>query len=253
MRKFAPVSVVVLAVALTPCVAAEAPPTLPSKIGYTFYLDGKRVGRADVRVIHDGDALRFESKLRVDNGPASIELSTRAEADPETFALRSFSCEGTKGGEPASSSVTVQGDSAFGLVTWGGEKSPRGRRVTPGPMVVWEDWAMELEILLARQQARELEPKTRGLLLASNFSTAKVLLGYSGEVLVESDHGSMTARKLLVAIQGGEPYESMIDPKLGIPVYIRFPGVKAEAFLDEFFGDNPVSRYAAASGPSPRR
>jgi hypothetical protein len=215
---------------------------------------GKRVGRSDVRVVKTADALRFESKVRVNDGVATIELNTRTEADPRTYALRTFTYEGTKGGQPVSCSVTVQGDSAFGSVAMGGPKQPRRSRVTPGPMVVWEDWVMDLEILLALQEARKVDNTSkRGLLLAGSYASAMVTLGYTGEVVVESAEKSMTVRKLVVAIQGGGPFESLVDPKRGVPVYIHFPGIQAEVFLDDFFGDNPVPKYSpAADAPNPR-
>jgi hypothetical protein len=55
----------------------------------------------------------------------------------------------------------------------------------------------------------------------------------------------MTARKLVVIIRGAEPFESHVDPARGVPVYIRFPTSQAEAFLDEVFGENPVTFYSA--------
>jgi hypothetical protein len=54
----------------------------------------------------------------------------------------------------------------------------------------------------------------------------------------------MTARKLIVIISGAEPFESHVDPVRGVPVYIRFPTSQAEAFLDEVFGENPVTYYS---------
>lgn len=237
------------AVALTIAVAyaplAGAAESLPSKVAYTFYARGERVGRSEVRITRGAEALRFASKVWVSNGEAVIELSTRTEADPRTYALRSFAYEGSKGGTTVAASVTVRADSVFGFVAMGGSRESRRARVAPTPAVVWEDWVMELEILLALQQERAFKTaSTRGLLLAGSYSAAQVTLGYTGEAVVESSNRSMTTRKLLVAIEGGEPFESFVDPKRGVPVYIHFPGIRAEVFLDDFFGDNPVSRYS---------
>jgi hypothetical protein len=245
MRRLAASRLVPPLLALLFPAAAGAADPLPGTLDYTFFVRGKRVGGAHVRVAEDARALRFQSTLTVDDGTVTIELSTRTEADPRTYALRRFSFEGTKGGAKVGASVTVDGDSAYGVVSKGETKSPRKQRVTPSPMVVWEDWVMELEVLLALQQAREFAPRTRGLLLASSYATAQVTLGYTGEAVVESAERSLAARKLLVAIAGGEPFESMVD-SVGVPVYIHFPGVRAEVFLDDFFGDNPVSRYSEA-------
>ena len=106
---------------------------------------------------------------------------------------------------------------------------------------------MDLEILLGLEQAREFQnPITRGLLLAGSFATAKVTLGFTGEVSVDASDRSTVARKLMVGIEGGQPFESLIDSERGIPVYIGFPGIGAEVFLNDFFGDNPVSRLRPA-------
>ncbi|MCI0451024.1 MAG: hypothetical protein L0Z51_01385 [Candidatus Latescibacteria bacterium] len=224
---------------------ARADTSLPPHAGYSFYVQGQKVGRCDVVIRQDERALRFESTLRVDNGGAVIELVTKAEADPRTYALRSFSYQGTKGGIPAAASMTVTRDSVAGWFSMDGRKKSHRRIANPGPPIVWEDWAMELEILLALQQARAFKnPSTRALVLAGSFSSTVVTLGFTGEALVESADRSLTARKLLVGFEGGEPFESLIDPKLGIPVYIHFPGINAEAFLESFFGDNPSPRYS---------
>ena len=218
--------------------------TLPKTARYTFFLRGERVGQSEVRITESADVLRMETKFRVANGQSVTELSTRTEADPRTYALRTFSYRGTKGGTPVAMSATLDGDSVFGWTQRGDTKTAQRREVTPRPMVIWEDWAMDLEILLALQQAREFKnPSTRGLLLAGSYSSSNVTLGFTGEVAVESGTRSGTGRKLMVAIQGGDPFESRIDLEKGVPMYIRFPGVGAEIFWDEFFGENPVPQY----------
>jgi hypothetical protein len=241
------VCALVLTLATGPAESAKLPP----RLGYSFYLAGRPVGRCDVQIRTEGDALRFESKLRVDTRGNRVELSTRAEADARTYALRSFSYRGTKAGIPVASNVTVQGDSLIGSTSSGGRTHRHRVFLTPGPVVVWEDWAMELEILLGLQQAREnRNPSTRALLLANSYSVGEVVLGFTGEALAESATRSMSARKLAVQIEGGDPYECLIDPERGIPVYLRFPALKAEVFLDDFFGDNPTPKYQPAPPPA---
>ncbi len=251
MGNFATARAAVLILALVTSTAEAAAEGLPSKLAYTFYLRGSRVGQASVTIQEKGEVLRLESKLHVETAKARLELSTHTEADPKTFALRSFAYEGVKGKDTVATSVTVLGDSVYGFTATNGKRQPQARRVNPHPILVWEDWVPDIEILLALQQAREFKnPSTRGLLLAGSYASSIVTVGYSGEVVVESATKSMVARKLLVAIQGGDPFESLIDPKRGVPVYIRFPGIGAEIFLDDFFGDNPISRYKTPESPA---
>jgi hypothetical protein len=104
---------------------------------------------------------------------------------------------------------------------------------------------MELEILLAQTQAASKHPSdTYGLIFAGSFLPADLVAGYTGDVLVEAGDRSLAARKLEVVIRGSNPFFSHVDPVRGIPVYIEFPSVRVEAFLEEVFGENPVTRFA---------
>jgi len=93
------------------------------------------------------------------------------------------------------------------------------------------------------QAASTERTKTYGVLFPSTFTPATVTLGYSGDVLVEAGARSMTARKLVIILSGAAPYESHVDPKTGVPVYIRFPQSETEIFLDKIFGENPITYY----------
>jgi hypothetical protein len=225
--------------------APSPSPALPKNLGYTFYVNGRPVGRTDIRVSQSAEAIRFESHTRVVIGPNAVELTCRTEADPKTFAVRTFSYEGTKGGTPVATRVHVLGDSVYGFVTTAGERRDRARKLAYPRALVFEDWIVELQIVLAQTQAQSTHVSdTYALVSADSFLPKDLVMGYTGEVLVEAGPRSMTARKLAVSIAGGAPFESHIDPARGVPVYIRFPGVRAEMFLDELFGDSPVSYFA---------
>ncbi|MDH4037449.1 MAG: hypothetical protein OEX18_07285 [Candidatus Krumholzibacteria bacterium] len=219
---------------------------LPPRVGYTIYVDGVRVGHSTVTIAREEQAVRLASQTRVELGPNVIDLKSEAVADPATFVVREFSFSGTKGGMAAACHVEVRGDSATGWVqnTMSDQRRPRGE-FNPGGFVVWEDWVMELEILFAlRQAAAPRNPDNYRLLFANSFLTTDVAIGYTGEVAIESDSRSVVGRKLEVAMSGGEPFESHVDPATGIPLYLRFPGTRTEIFRDDFFGDTPPVRYS---------
>jgi hypothetical protein len=219
----------------------------PRSFNYSFYVSGQRVGGAAVRVAEDPSRLLLESTYKVTLGESVIDLKTRTEADPKTFAVRRFSYEGTRGGLPAQGAIAIEGDSAFFFSAKSGDRPRKRRRIQPAPIVLWEDWVPDLQILLARQAVEPTSPTETGLLLASAFIPSTVIFGYTGEVALESRTSSMVGRKLEVLIQGGAPFESYVDPKRGVPVCIRFPATATEIFLDEFYGENPTTLYRPAS------
>ena len=223
---------------------ASAAVAVPKNLGYTFYVDGEPVGRSDIRITQTPETLTFDSKTRVLTGLSVIDLTAHTVADARTFLIRDFSLEGTKGEHRMICEVHVVGDSAYGFIDIGdGPKDKRLKLLYP-QTVVFEDWVMELEVLMALAQSRSNHRSDNyGMVFATSFMPSDVLMGFTGEVLVEAGTRSMAARKLVISIRGADPFESRVDPVRGVPVYIRFPLVRAEAFLDEVFGENPVSYF----------
>jgi hypothetical protein len=253
MRNFAHLTLSLLIACPLASIASAG--TLPSALGYSLYVDGVRVGHSGMKIKQDGKTLRFESRTRVELGPNIIELTSRTEADPATFEIRRFSFEGTKGGMPTAGEIVLCGDSATGWLqsTSSTERHPRAQ-VNRGGFIVFEDWVMDLEVLLAlRQAAAPANPTTYRILFANSLVPADLVAGFTGEAMVETDTRSLTARKLEIYLFGGTPFVSHVDPASGLPVYLHFPGTRTEAFRDDFFGDKPMSRYpASGSGASAR-
>jgi hypothetical protein len=222
---------------------AHADP-LPKTLGYTFYVRGEPAGRADIKITRTAKDLVFESKTRVLNNYAVLAYTSRTVADPKTYLVRDFHLEGTKGDYPMSCEAHLRADSAYGYVETSGTLADKRVQMKTNPTVLFEDWLVEHEILLALTQAHSTQKtSTYGLLFPSTFTPADITLGYAGDILVEAGAKSMTARKLVVIIRGAEPYESRVDPKTGVPIYIRFPESQTEIFLEKIFGENPVTYY----------
>jgi hypothetical protein len=226
--------------------SARPAEALPRSLGYSFYVKGQLVGRADITVSETKKEILFESQTRVVQGPDVIALSARTVADRTTYEFKDFSYRGSKGNHAVVCQAQVRGDSVYGFIEMDGQLTDRHLRMPQKRTLLFEDWLMEHEILLALTQARSPhQTGIYGLVFTSSFSPAEITAGYTGEILVEAGSRSMVARKLVVAIRGADPFESHVDPVRGMPVYIRFPQSHTEVFLDEVFGENPVTFYSA--------
>jgi hypothetical protein len=218
--------------------------TLPATLGYSFYVSGEPAGRADIKITRNAKELVFESRTRVLTNFSVIAYTARTVADPKTYYVRQFSLEGTKGEQPISCAATLTPDSVVGYLETSAGPVDRVLKMPANPTVLFEDWLVEHEVLMALTQAQARDKTSKyGVLFPSTFTPATVTMGYSGDVLVEAGAHSMTARKLVVILAGAAPYESHVDPKTGVPVYIRFPQSETEIFLDKIFGENPVTYY----------
>lgn len=226
--------------------------SLPKSMKYTFYIGGQPAGHSEIHLSRTPSSLIFNSTTRAGQGENVIELTCRTVADPQTFEVRSFSYKGTKGGSAVASDVHVSADSVYGTTFSVGTLLHRKQNVRGRETLIFEDWVVELQILLAlRQERATRNPTTYRLVLANSFLPTDAIAGYTGEVLVEAPGRSVVASKLAVAIAGGPGFESQVDPKLGIPVCLVFPSVRTEIFLNEFFGENPSTRFPAKASPSP--
>ncbi len=229
--------------------SVSARESLPRTLRYTFFISGRPAGASEIHVIRTNSSLVFESTMHVVLNGNTVELACRTEADPTTYEVRNFSCTGTKAGTPVASVVHVSPDSVYGTILSRGIEVPKKKPVRGHEVVIFEDWVVELQILLALRQERSPGVSTTyRFMFANSFLPGDALAGYTGDVLVQARDRSMPARKLAVGIQGGPPFESQVDSR-GVPVYLNFPGMAAEIFLDEFFGDNPPTRYPPAPNP----
>jgi len=218
--------------------------TLPQTLGYSFYVQGEPAGRADIKVTQTAKELVFESRTRVLTNFTVIAYTARTVADPKTYYVRQFSLEGTKGEVPIACAATMTPDSVVGFLDTRNGPAERRLKMPASPTVLFEDWLVEHEVLMALTQTNAKDKTSKyGLLFPSTFTPATVTMGYSGDVLVEAGANSLTARKLVIILSGASPYESHVDPKTGLPVYIRFPQSETEIFLDKIFGENPITYY----------
>ncbi|HEX6791058.1 MAG TPA: hypothetical protein VF247_07085 [Candidatus Krumholzibacteria bacterium] len=225
--------------------APGAAHALPKSLGYSFYVKGVPAGRADIKITESRKEIIFDSETRVFTGTDVIQLTSHTVADRKTYSIRDFRYQGTKGDHVVACQAQVRGDSVYGFVEMDGKLRDKHLKLPGHQNLLFEDWVMEHEILLALTQARSKNPtETYGLVFTSSFSPAEVTAGFTGEVLVEAGPRSLAARKLVIMIRGAEPFESHVDPNRGIPVYIRFPQSATEVFLDEVFGENPVTYFS---------
>jgi hypothetical protein len=230
-------------VCLAPLTGVQAG-TLPQTLGYSFYVEGEPAGRADIKITQTAKELVFESRTRVLTNYSVMAYTARTVADPKTYLVRQFSMEGTKGERSIACAATVTPDSVVGYLETKDGPADRRLKMPASPTLLFEDWLVEHEVLMALTQAHTTEKTSKyGLLFPSTFTPATVTMGYAGDVLVEAGAHSMTARKLVVILTGAAPYESHVDPKTGVPVYIRFPQSETEIFLDKIFGENPLTYY----------
>lgn len=221
---------------------------LPDKIGYTIYARGQEIGHSDITVTRTDDAIIFDTITKVDfANDEKLDLRSRTKADPKTFLIRSFSYDGTRAGSELSGEVVAEGDSIYGTFWENGKERTDYRKNPFGPHLFLQDFVMSHEVLIARAQEAAggdmKVPIEYGIVFPSSLTLSKATVGFASTLEIESDTEAVVCKKLLVGIEGSQPFASYYDPERGLPVYMVFPQSLVEVFLDDFFGDSPITRY----------
>jgi hypothetical protein len=111
-------------------------------------------------------------------------------------------------------------------------------------VIVLEDYVMSHEVIIANAYvASGANPAEFGLLFPSSGNITPVEITKGSVTALESETQEAICTKLLIAMGGSSAFASFYDPERGLPVYIAFPSVAVEVFLDDFYGDAPVSRF----------
>lgn len=219
--------------------------TLPGKVDYIVYARGKEVGRCNITVKETADSLVLDSKTHIDfTGDIALDITSHTVADPKTYLVRSYTVYGSKGDSRMDASFTVVGDSIHGRVLRGDNervdyvKSPFERTL------FLEDYVMEHEMLIALAHEATGEPALDyGIFFPTSMVLNPARVGFASRVTIDSDTKSAVCEKLLVALKSGTTWASYYDPKRRLPVYMAFPGMNVEVFLDEFFDGHPITRF----------
>ncbi len=240
MSKYLLIVLVIVLAATTVASAQKLPPSF----SYTIYVRGQPAGKSATTVKETADSYILESHTIVEFGEFELELKTRTEADKETFIVRDFYFKGTRMQSQIEGEVTIDGKSVSGQITENGLASPVDKVSDQPQIIVFENYVIAHEILLARAfVASGSDPARFGMYLPSVTVITRADVTKGSELSIESETQEAICDKILVSIQNSSTFASYYDPQRGLPVYLAFPATLTEVFLDDFFKDQPVTRY----------
>jgi hypothetical protein len=217
---------------------------LPESFSYTVIKEGKRVGQT-VTSVETRDGLHvFSSVTEVEFDDFSLDVTTTTAMDAETFTARKFSYQGIRNDKLIEGEFIFDGKDIEGWTEEDGVKTPCSRVSSADGVLVLEDYVICHEVMIANAfVAQSKDPARFGLLMPSAGHPTSVEISKGSVSSLESETREAICTKLIVSISGSSPFASYFDPERSLPVYIAFPSVLVEVFLDEFWGDTPISRY----------
>jgi hypothetical protein len=217
---------------------------LPDNFSYTIIKEGKRVGQTTTNVeIKDGICV-FSSVTEVEFGEFALDVTTVTEMDAETFTARKFSYQGIRNEKLVEGEFVIEDKTIEGWTQENEFKTPYSYVSQFPGVLMLEDYVICHEAMIANAfMAGDNDPARFGLLMPSAGHTSFIEIAKGSVSSLESEISEAICTKLVVSVSGSSPFASYFDPERSLPVYIAFPAALVEVFLDDFWGDAPVSRY----------
>lgn len=251
MRKCLPIVVLVILMVASGAVwAADEynPGPIPREFSYTYLIEGQIVGKSATKTTETADRWIFDTRSEIGFGEYKLDLVSRTEADKKTYRVLKFQYDGYKGGMMIAGEASIHADSIAGYMVENGATFPGHVQLMNDELVVFEDYVAVHQVLMVRAFFEKgLELWNTDMFLPSTFQFKEVALGTFADAYLESDYDEAVVSKVQIEMKGAHQYIIFYDKKRGMPLYMAFPGVNTEAFLDEFYGDMPVSRYRLPS------
>jgi len=235
---------IIFAVALLTLPVGAGAEALPDTFSFTVFSAGHKTGTAVIRVTERSPRLVLESVTEVDLGNVISHIEARTVANPKTFIVEKVTWDRTRGDIIDSGEINLAGRGYTGWVEMEGMRTAQERTWKHEHYLTLEDYVFEHEVLIALAYIASGESmESCAMVFPSATTTASVALGFVSDAEVESNSGAAVCRRLEVSITGASPYSLFFSPKINLPVYMVFPAVGVEVFLDSFFGDEPISKW----------
>jgi len=221
----------------------------PVKATYLFFIQGIPAGRSDIECSAEGGAYVFRSTSRVTHGEFADTLSCRSAFDKKTLRPRSFEYKGVLAGQAVTGTIRVEGDSAFSR-TETGANSFSVRVGWTEPTLVFQSFVPEHLVVLSRfLTASDALVRRFNILFPVDMMFTTAIGEVASELELATGSSTTICKKFGLAIQGSLPFYVFVDKKKNLPVYMDFPGVQTEMFLQSAFGDHPTTKYTPPPSP----
>jgi len=217
---------------------------LPSEFSYTILKEGKQIGTSASQVESGKNTIVFTTNTQLSFSEFELDINTRTEVDSKTFIVRNITYDGIRMGKIIEGEFVIEGATVDGWTSDDGNQTPYTRNADFPRVLLLEDYVMCHEVIIANAYMATGEDAAEfGLFMPSSGMIVPVKIAAGSVTALESETQEAICTKILVAMGGSSAFASFYDPKRGLPVYLAFPAAMVEVFLDDFYGDTPISRF----------
>jgi hypothetical protein len=223
---------------------------LPSKATYFYFVDGKSAGRSEIRTVVNGGITVVTSTSEIAYPGFKQTLACRTEYDRATGQAKVFKYEGFRDDQTMSGTVSMGAGEAEGQLEANGAPYS-GKAAWDPPTYLFQDYVPDHLMAMGRDLLAFEKSSVRfSLLFPASMVLHEATATHESEIELPVRPRPVVCRKVGIRFKNAAPFYVYVDIKRAIPVYLEFPAVRTEVFLQDTWGDKPMTKYAPSPEPT---
>jgi hypothetical protein len=217
---------------------------LPDKATFHLFTDGVYAGTNKIETVEKDGKLIITSVTSFAYGENILELESTTIADSKTFQTLRVKYEGKKGERPISGEFVLDGDTLIGKMSDAGNEFPFNAKLSgTGTFAMQENCLEHMMLLLQNFIPTGEFTKRYQLFFPVHTTIGETDAYFESEREIPVGESSLICKKVSMRMQLSDMFILFVDPKNNLPVYSLYPSTKWEAFLESYFGEEPLTFY----------
>jgi hypothetical protein len=218
--------------------------TLPEKATYHLFTNGIRVGTNKIEFKEKDGKIIITSVTSFAYEDNELEMKCTTIADAKTYQTLRVTYEGKKSKRSVAGDFILDSDTLTGTMTDEGNEYPFNAKLSGNGTYAMQENNMEHLMLLLQDFVPSGEYVKKYQLFFPIYTTiGETNAHFESERELPIGDTSLICKKVSIVMQLSDVFILFVDPKNNLPAYALYPSTKWEAFLESYFGEEPITFY----------
>jgi hypothetical protein len=218
--------------------------TLPKKATYHLFTNGIYVGTNKIEFAEKDGKIIVKSVTSFAYEENELEMKSTTIADAKTFQTLRVTYEGKKSKRPVAGDFTLDSDTLTGTMMDAGNEYPFNAKLSGNGTYAMQENHMEHLMLLLQDFIPSGEYAKKYQLFFPIYTTiGETNAHFESERELPVGDATMICKKISIVMQLSDVFVLFVDPENSLPVYALYPSTKWEAFLESYYGKEPLTFY----------
>lgn len=217
---------------------------LPQKATYHLFTNGIHAGTNKIEITKKDGKFIITSVTEFAYLENELELTTTTIADAKTFQTLRITYEGKKNRRPIAGDFILDSDTLSGTMSDDGNEFPFHAKLSGAGTFAMQENTLEHMMLVMQSFVPSKEfAKKYQLFFPISTTIGDTDAIFESERELPVGDKTMVCKKITMTMQLSDRFIVFVDPENSYPVYALYPSTKWEAFLESYYGEEPLTFY----------